>query len=63
MLKGLEIRKNNLEGKLKGVVKDIEEKKDAGINFRDMGLITSLWMNPISIKISRLQPVTTGLQA
>lgn len=38
MLKGLEIRKNNLEGKLKGVLKDIEEKKDQGINFRDMGV-------------------------
>ena len=38
MLKGLEIRKNNLEGKLKSVLKDIEEKKDAGINFRDMGI-------------------------
>lgn len=38
MLKGLEIRKNNLEGKLKAVLKDIEEKKDAGINFREMGV-------------------------
>lgn len=38
MLKGLEIRKNNLEGKLKSVLKDIEGKKDAGINFRDMGI-------------------------
>lgn len=38
MLKGLEIRKNNLEGKLKGVLKDIEEKKDQGINFMDMGV-------------------------
>jgi N12 class adenine-specific DNA methylase len=38
MLKGLEIRKNNLEGKLKAILKDIEEKKDAGINFRDMGI-------------------------
>ena len=38
MLKGLEIRKNNLEGKLKAVLKDIEEKKDAGIHFRDMGI-------------------------
>ncbi len=38
MLKGLEIRKNNLEGKLKAVLKDIEEKKDSGINFRDMNI-------------------------
>ncbi len=38
MLKGLEIRKNNLEGKLKAVLKNIEEKKDAGINFREMGV-------------------------
>jgi N12 class adenine-specific DNA methylase len=38
MLKGLEIRKNNLEGKLKSLLKDIEEKKDAGINFRDMSI-------------------------
>ncbi|MGN6214477.1 helicase-related protein [Parafilimonas sp.] len=38
MLKGLEIRKNNLEGKLKAVLKDIEEKKDTGINFKEMGV-------------------------
>jgi N12 class adenine-specific DNA methylase len=38
MLKGLEIRKNNLEGQLKGVLKNIEEKKDAGINFQEMGI-------------------------
>mgnify|MGYP001052450977 CR=1 FL=1 len=38
MLKGLEIRKNNLDGKLKTILKDIEEKKDRGINFRDMGI-------------------------
>ena len=38
MLKGLEIRKNNLEGQLKGVLKNIEEKKDAGINFKEMGI-------------------------
>ncbi|TRW22008.1 DNA methylase, partial [Flavobacterium zepuense] len=38
MLKGLEIRKNNLEGKLKELVKDVEEKKDQGINFKDMGI-------------------------
>lgn len=38
MLKGLEIRKNNLEGKLRSVLKDIEEKKDNGINFKEMGI-------------------------
>ena len=38
ILKGLEIRKNNLDGKLKGLLKDIEEKKDSGINFREMGI-------------------------
>ena len=38
MLKGLEVRKNNLQGKLKGLISDIEEKKDRGINFGDMGV-------------------------
>jgi len=38
MLKGLEIRKNNLEGQLKAVLKNIEEKKDQGINFKEMGI-------------------------
>jgi N12 class adenine-specific DNA methylase len=38
MLKGLEVRKNNLEGKLKSVLNDIEQKKDAGINFRELGV-------------------------
>lgn len=38
MLKGLEIRQNNLESQLKGILKDIEEKKDQGINFKDMGI-------------------------
>ncbi|UTA69037.1 helicase-related protein [Emticicia sp. 21SJ11W-3] len=38
MLKGLEIRQNNLEGQLKGLLKDIEEKKDRGITFKDMGI-------------------------
>ncbi|WP_348823355.1 helicase-related protein [Flavobacterium aestuarii] len=38
ILKGLEIRKNNLDGKLKGLLKDIEEKKDGGINFKEMGI-------------------------
>jgi N12 class adenine-specific DNA methylase len=38
MLKGLEIRKNNLEGKLKSVLADIEEKKDSGIDFNGLGV-------------------------
>ncbi|MCV9926307.1 helicase-related protein [Flavobacterium sp. LS1R49] len=38
ILKGLEIRKNNLDGKLKKVLSDIEDKKDSGINFREMGI-------------------------
>lgn len=38
MLKGLEIRKNNLEGQLKTILKNIEEKKDTGINFKEMGI-------------------------
>lgn len=38
MLKGLEIRKNNLVNKLKDVERNIEEKKDAGIDFRSMGI-------------------------
>ncbi len=38
MLKGLEIRKNNLSGKLKGILSDIESKKDRGINFGEMGI-------------------------
>ena len=38
ILKGLEIRKNNLDGKLREVIKNIEEKKDSGINFKDMGV-------------------------
>ncbi len=38
MLKGLEIRKNNLSIKLQGILKDIEQKKDAGINFKDLGI-------------------------
>ncbi|HZK64383.1 MAG TPA: DEAD/DEAH box helicase family protein, partial [Puia sp.] len=38
MLKGLEIRKSNLQGKLKGILSDIEEKKDKGINFKDTGV-------------------------
>ena len=36
MLKGLEIRKTNLGIKLQGIRKAIEEKKDAGINFKDL---------------------------
>lgn len=38
MLKGLEIRKTNLGVKLQELRKNIEEKKDAGINFREMGI-------------------------
>ncbi len=38
MLKGLEIRKSNLGIKLQGIRKDIEEKKDAGISFKDLGI-------------------------
>jgi N12 class adenine-specific DNA methylase len=38
MLKGLEIRKNNLITKLNGVLRDIEQKKDADINFKDLGI-------------------------
>jgi len=38
MLKGLELRKNNLSIKLQGIRKDIEEKKDAGINFKELGI-------------------------
>jgi hypothetical protein len=38
MLKGLEIRKNNLMGTLQGVLLEIEAKKDKYIDFRDMGI-------------------------
>ncbi len=38
MLKGLEIRKTNLGVKLQELRKNIEEKKDAGINFRGLGV-------------------------
>ena len=38
MLKGLEIRKTNLGVKLQELRKSIEEKKDAGINFRELGI-------------------------
>ncbi|MFC0514650.1 helicase-related protein [Mucilaginibacter angelicae] len=38
MLKGLEIRKNNLVAKLKTLAEDIAEKKDTGITFREMGI-------------------------
>ncbi|MBC6489615.1 Eco57I restriction-modification methylase domain-containing protein [Flavihumibacter stibioxidans] len=38
MLKGLEIRKTNLGVKLQEIRKNIEEKKDAGINFRELGI-------------------------
>lgn len=38
MLKGLEIRKTNLSVKLKAVEQAIEEKKDTGISFAEMGV-------------------------
>src|SRR5690606_13405944 len=38
VLKGLEIRKKNLIGKLRAVRFNIEKKKDSGITFNDMGL-------------------------
>lgn len=38
MLKGLEVRKNNLHGKLKTLISDIEQKKDAGINFKELNV-------------------------
>jgi N12 class adenine-specific DNA methylase len=36
MLKGLEVRKTNLQGKLKSLLYDIEQKQDKGINFKEM---------------------------
>jgi N12 class adenine-specific DNA methylase len=38
MLKGLEIRKNNLAGKLKDILQRIENKKDRDINFQELGV-------------------------
>jgi hypothetical protein len=38
MLKGLEIRKENLENKLKGILYAIENRKDTGINFKEMNV-------------------------
>jgi N12 class adenine-specific DNA methylase len=38
MLKGLEIRKTNLQGKLKSLQYDIEHKQDKGVNFQEMGI-------------------------
>lgn len=38
MLKGLEIRKNNLEGKLKDILSRIENRKDEGITFKETGI-------------------------
>lgn len=38
MLKGLEIRKNNLGDKLKTLVYNIEHKKDEGIHFEQLGV-------------------------
>jgi N12 class adenine-specific DNA methylase len=37
-LKGLEIRKENLEAKLKNVIDSIENRKDTGINFRETNI-------------------------
>ncbi|MEO7982564.1 MAG: helicase-related protein [Bacteroidota bacterium] len=38
MLKGLEVRKNNLQANLKEVLYKIEQKKDNDINFRELGI-------------------------
>jgi N12 class adenine-specific DNA methylase len=38
MLKGLELRKTNLEAKLQSVLYAIENKKDTGIDFREMNI-------------------------
>jgi N12 class adenine-specific DNA methylase len=38
MIKGLEIRKENLEAKLKGVMSAIEQRKDSGINFGELNI-------------------------
>lgn len=38
MLKGLEVRKKNLEVKLKSIEHQIEEKKDTGITFSETGI-------------------------
>jgi len=38
MLKGLEVRRNNLKADLREVMRCIEEKKDEDINFKDMGI-------------------------
>jgi N12 class adenine-specific DNA methylase len=38
MLKGLEIRKNNLQTKLHSILHDMEQKKDTGINFKELGI-------------------------
>lgn len=38
MLKGLEVRKNNLGVKLQEIRKAIDEKKDAGITFKELGI-------------------------
>lgn len=38
MLRGLEIRKHNLNGKLKGILYDIDQKKDREVNFDETGI-------------------------
>jgi N12 class adenine-specific DNA methylase len=38
MLKGLEVRKNNLQASLKEVLYKIDQKKDTDINFKELGI-------------------------
>ncbi len=38
MLKGLQIRRNNLDGQLKTAIKQIEERKDTDIDFKKLGI-------------------------
>ncbi|MGN6601098.1 MAG: helicase-related protein, partial [Ginsengibacter sp.] len=38
LLRGLEIRKNNLHSRLQSILHDIEQKKDTGITFKDLGV-------------------------
>ncbi|MGF7036940.1 helicase-related protein [Mucilaginibacter lappiensis] len=38
MLKGLQIRKENLDSKLKGILYALENRKDTGINFKEMNV-------------------------
>ncbi len=43
MLKGLEIRKKNLEAKLTRIADDIAERKDDTIDFKRMGIDHLFW--------------------